>query len=219
MTIRPIDDVATVATALRRGEAVLVPFPSPLPYAVAATTAAAVNEAKGRPPDQPCGILLASADDVLPHVDLDRATADLARWLGEIEQANLFLPLRPGAPDWLAASAVDGIVGITLAWLTQTRPLAGEFGHLWVSSANRTAGPVGVTAPEVDTIFAGERLVLDGDAVRDASPAHGSAPITEVGRHGRLRVARDGVNNRDLAADHAAYLAGLRTRYATAVST
>ncbi|HET6547653.1 MAG TPA: Sua5/YciO/YrdC/YwlC family protein [Solirubrobacter sp.] len=201
--------LAKVASALHDGDAVVIPFPSPLPYVVAATEAAAVNQAKGRPGDQPCGMLLGAAGDLAPHLDLDPATVELSIWIAQDEQANLLVPLLPGAPRWLSRGSADGLVGITLAWLAQTRPLADEFGHLFVSSANQTAGPVAVTAGEADDSFHGERLVLDGDPFRDASTPQGSATIIEVRRAGVLRVVRDGVNNRS----NAAYLQSLRDRF------
>lgn len=215
MTIVALDarGLARLAAALREREAVVIPFASPLPYAVAATDAATVNRAKGRPSDQPCGILLGSAAALARHLDLDAATRALTVWIAEVEHANLLVPLRPGAPPWLSASAVDGFVGITLACLAQARPLVQEFGHLFVSSGNITSGRVGVTAGEVEEIFDGRRLVLDGDRFRDASRPQGSATIIHVRRSGRLRVARDGINNRSLAADEAAYLQSLRDRF------
>lgn len=207
--------LAQASAALHDGDAVVIPFPSPLPYAVAATEAAAVNQAKGRPRDQPCGMLLAAAGDLVPHLDLDPATIELSIWIAQVEQANLLVPLRPDAPRWLRRGSANNRVGVALAWLAQTRPLAREFGHLFVSSANRTGGPVGVTAPEADAIFHGRRLVLNGDPFRDATTARGSATIVDVQRSG-LRVVRDGINNRSLAADHAAYLHDLHRRFAAA---
>lgn len=202
------------ASALRAGEAVVLPFPTPLPYVVAATEPSTVNAAKGRPHDQPCGILVGAAGDVTPHLDLDAPTAALALWIALVERANLFVPLRPDAPWWLTRSGVDGVAGITLAWLDRLRSLADEFGHLYVSSGNRTAGPVCVTAADAETEFDGRRLVLDGDAHRDRSVPHGSATIIDVRRDGVLRVVRDGVHNRAFPVDHDAYLKELRRRYA-----
>ncbi len=197
----------------------MIPFPSPLPYVIAATQAATVNQAKGRPPNQPCGILASAADDVAQHLDLDPATVALSIWIARVERANLFVPLRPDAPQWLRSGTVNGFVGITLAWLAQTRPLAHEFGHLFVSSANLTSRPVAVTAIEADSIFDSARLVLDGSPFRCASVPHGSATIIEVRREGQLRVVRDGINNHSLTADHAAYLQVLRNRFATSRAT
>lgn len=216
MTILPLqtDGIATAAAALRDGDAVVVPFPSPLPYVVAATEKPTVNRAKRRPADQPCGILVSTANDVAPHLDLDPATVELCMSIAQIEQANLFVPVLPDAPRWLRAGAFQGLVGITLAWLRQMRPLANEFGHLFVSSANITSGPVGSSAPEADTVFDGRLLVLNGDPFRDALAPHGSATIIEVRRHGLLRVVRDGINNRCHGTDHDAYLRQLRARFA-----
>jgi tRNA A37 threonylcarbamoyladenosine synthetase subunit TsaC/SUA5/YrdC len=214
VTVLPLDDhgIASVAAALRDDEAVVIPFPSPLPYAVAATDPATVNEAKGRPADQPCGLLVGAAEEIAPHLDLDPETLALALSISRVEQANLFVPIRPGAPRWLSAGAVDGLAGITLAWPARTRPLADEFGHLFVSSANLTSRPVAVTAGQADAAF-GEKLVLDGEPFRDPGVAQGSATIIEVRRHGRLRVVRDGINNRSFPGDRAEYLEALRERF------
>jgi tRNA A37 threonylcarbamoyladenosine synthetase subunit TsaC/SUA5/YrdC len=39
--------------------------------------ASTVNEAKGRPSDQPCGILASAPEDVAAYLDLDAATVRL----------------------------------------------------------------------------------------------------------------------------------------------
>jgi tRNA A37 threonylcarbamoyladenosine synthetase subunit TsaC/SUA5/YrdC len=211
LSINP-QGLAEIAAALRHGEAVLIPFPSPLPYVLAATDASAVNQATGRPRNQPCGIL-STAENVAPALDLDPEAIELGIWIAQVEQANLLVPLVPEAPQWLNSSAVNGFVGITLAWLAETRPLAEHFGHLFVSSGNLTTGPVGVTAPEVDSIFNGQSLVLDGDPYRNAIRPHASATIIEIRKPGVLRVARDGINNRSVAADNSTYLQVLSNRF------
>jgi hypothetical protein len=117
------------------------------------------------------------------------------------------------APPWLREGSVDGFVGITLAWLPQTRPIADRLGHLFVSSGNLTSRPAAVTAPEADAMFGGRRLVLDGDRLRDPDMPHGSATMIEVRRSGVLRVVRDGINNRPFAGDSSGYLKSPRDRF------
>jgi tRNA A37 threonylcarbamoyladenosine synthetase subunit TsaC/SUA5/YrdC len=215
MTILPIDAGGLAATAadLRAGEPVLIPAPTPLPYVVAGTRAEAVNLAKGRPERQPCGVLVADVDALLPQLDLDEPGARLARWISRVERANLLVPISADAPAWLGAAAADGLVGITSAWIEEARPLAREFDHLFVSSANLTRGPVATTAAAADRVFGGRRLVLDGDPLRDPGVEHGSAAILEVGRGGALRLVREGVNGRSFT-DPGAYLDDLRARFA-----
>lgn len=208
------DGLAHVSAALRRAEAVIIPLASPLPYVVAATTASSVNELKGRPRAQACGMPVGHLGSVAPHLDLDPTTIELARWIALVERASLFVPLLPDAPNWLRSTSVNGFAGLTVAWLEQTSALADELGYLSVSSANLTSAPVAVSAHEADRIFDGERLVLDGDPYRNASAPQGSATIIEVRRQGALRVVRDGINNRLFGADPAAYLEALRERFA-----
>jgi L-threonylcarbamoyladenylate synthase len=149
MTILPmsVDGLAEIAAALRAGEAVVIPFASPLPYVVAGTRASTVNEAKGRPSGQPCGILVGAPEDVAAYLDLDAATVRLSMWIAAVERANVLVPVRPDAPAWLREGSVDGFAGLTLASLPQTRPIADRLGHLFVSSGNLTSRPAAVTAP------------------------------------------------------------------------
>jgi hypothetical protein len=95
-----------------------------------------VNEAKGRPSGQPCGILVGAPEDVAAYLDLDAATVRLSMWIAVVERANALVPVLPDAPPWLREGSVDGFAGITLAWLPQTRPIAARLGHLFVSSGN-----------------------------------------------------------------------------------
>jgi hypothetical protein len=79
VTTLPINHqgLAEIAAALRHGQAVLIPFPSPLPYVVAAADASAVNQAKKRPRNQPCGILT-TAETIAPQLDLDPEMIELS---------------------------------------------------------------------------------------------------------------------------------------------
>ncbi len=96
----PIDPagLAAATSAVRDGDPVVIPFPTPLPYVVAGATAAVVNGAKGRPADQPCGVLLPVMGGIAEFLDLDDGALRLATWIAEVERANLLLPVLPNAP-------------------------------------------------------------------------------------------------------------------------
>lgn len=207
-----VGDPDEIVRALDAGLAVVLPFPTPLPYVVAGTTPAAVNRAKGRPADQPTGLGVADFALVAPHLALDAATAGLAGRLTDELLLNLFLPVVDGAPAWLRPAAATGLVGVTTACLDATRPILERYGHLVLSSGNRTGGRVAVTAAEADAEFGGELTVLDGDAARDPSVPCGSAAIVVVRPGGVLELARDGVQSagRDPAEFLAELVAGRR---------
>ena len=220
MPVATIGDggIHAAAAALRAGAPVVIPFPSPLPYAVVATTPAPVNEAKGRPRDQPLGILLQSDDATwIPALDLRPADLDFSLWVGSADKASLLLPLRPVLPahldrTWIPAAAHEGFLGITIAWRTDTASLGQEFGHLYVSSANRTTEPSAVTVSQAERMFGSGLLILDGDKDRSPSVRHGSASMVKIDRDGSAHLARHGINDRDYgSADE--YLSDLRSRY------
>ena len=214
--IEPIPGaVPRAVEELRAGRAIVVPFPSPLPYGVAATSQAAVNRAKGRPEDQPAGMVVADFAGVAPYLALDRAAAALTAWLCTDQRLNVFVPLAPGAPAWLVQDAAGGTAGLMGSWLPELRGVLDPLGHLYVSSANVSKRAVATTASDADAAFDGDLLVVDGDAHRTPGVPHGSATIIRVSAAGDLTVARRGVN--DIGFDDApAFLAELQRRYARA---
>lgn len=195
MTIVPfgkpgLDDVTAV---LRRGDAVGLPMPSPLPYAVVAADAETVNVTKGRSPGRPVGMAVADLGLVAPFVDLDEETLAHAAHLSGVELFNVMLPVREHFPGWAAGSVARGFLAITLAWHARLRPLLDEAGHLFVSSANRTGGTTTVTAAALDAEFGGQLLVLDGDCLRNQAVHSGSATILRLHRRLGVEVVRRGI--------------------------
>ena len=200
-------DPAEAAMALEAGRAVVLPTPTPLPYVVAASTPAVVNEAKGRPAGQPTGLVVSGFDVVAPFLALDDAAAALARRATDEFLLNLFVPVTDGAPGWLRPAEASGLVGVTTAYLPFVRPLLGPHGVLPVSSGNRSGGAVAVTAAQADAEFGGQLTVLDGDHARDPTVPCGSAAIVVVHPGGRLELARGGVQTD--GSDPEAYLAAV----------
>lgn len=184
-----------IAQILEAGRPVVLPPPTPLPYVVAGTDAASVNRAKARPDAQAVGMLVADFVLVRPHVCLDDDTFDVAGRLAAAEQVNLFLPIHPEGPAWLAPSTSGGLLGVTVACLDRFRSLIDRPGHLYLSSGNRTGEPVAVTAAAADEAFGGELTVLDGDALRDHGVPSGSATIVRVGPNRRFDVVRRGIQD------------------------
>ena len=208
MLISITDAVPRAADALADGRPVVMPLPSPLPYVVSGTDPAIVNLAKGRPADQPAGIVIADFATVTPFLDV--APADIVEWLTVTQGLNVFAPLAADAPTWLIGHR--GKVGLMGAWLPPLRDILDTAGHLYVSSGNRTGSDPAVTAPRADAAFS-ELLVVDGDAHRDENVLHGSSSIIEVSRTGELRLARSGVQD-TVFGEGEAFLSDLRTRWA-----
>jgi L-threonylcarbamoyladenylate synthase len=213
MPVLPIEgrSVEEAIAALRSGSPIVFPAPSPLPYAIAGMEAAAVNTAKGRPADQPAGLSVADLDVVAPYLDVADGVLAMARWLCESELVSLLVPVRPGGPGWLSPATAEGMLGFTSApWLPDIAKIITEFGHLYVSSANRAGGRPATTAAEAGQAFGDRLVVLDGDPLRDRSGPHGSTTIVRVSRDGDLAVARPGINDQVFGQglkDYAAYLA------------
>jgi L-threonylcarbamoyladenylate synthase len=204
-----------VTAALRADEAVVLPLPSPLPYGVFGTSPAIANRAKGRPENQPTGIVVADVGGFAPHLAVSAETVPLVEWLCVTAQLNVFVPLAADAPAWMLQdrALTHEAVGIMGSWLPGLRDVLTDFGHLFVSSANKTKQAVAVTAGEADESFGGRLLVVDGDADRDAGRPHGSATMVRVSADGQLTLARHGINDKSFGGDDDAYLAELRRQY------
>jgi tRNA A37 threonylcarbamoyladenosine synthetase subunit TsaC/SUA5/YrdC len=155
MTVVRADEVGLrqVGRALDANMPIVAPLPTPLPYVVAGSDAAAVKVAKGRPAEQASGVAVADFTLVTPYVELDEDTLAFARWLSAHELLNLLLPAGEGSPAWMRPSTSKGWFAVMLGWLGRLRPLLDERSHLYVSSANRTGGKVAVTAATANAAF------------------------------------------------------------------
>ncbi|GAA3743008.1 Sua5/YciO/YrdC/YwlC family protein [Streptomyces tremellae] len=222
MTVLPIGDraVSGAVAALRAGAPLAIPLPSPMPYTVTGTDAAAVNGAKGRPADQSVGLTVEDIDVVAPYLDITDEALRLARWLGTSERVSLLAPVRSCGPGWLAPATRDGMLFFTsMPWLPGLAKILGAFGHLYMSSANLTGGRPATTAAEAEAALGGRLLVLDGDGLRDGTRPHGSTTMVRMSRLGELGVARSGINNAAFGSDEAAYAADLAARWRSRADT
>ena len=197
MTVVSLDphSIDMASAVLRRGEPICIPMPSPLPYAVGARTARAVNEAKGRPGDQPAGMAIGNIDVVAPFVDLDDATLSYAEWLSAVRLLSIMLPVSGTVPEWAAGSASRGFVAVTLAWLPELKSLLDPTGHLFVSSGNTTGGSATVAAPAAAAQVGGRGRVLNGDAPRGRATPARSASIVRIQRGLKVEVVRPGIQH------------------------
>jgi L-threonylcarbamoyladenylate synthase len=218
MPVLTLENKGVAIEALRSGRPVVVPWPSPLPYALTGTRAAAVNMAKKRPVRQPTGLSVAGIDVIAPYLDLADDAVPLARWLCESELLSLLVPVSlTRSPGWLAPAVQDGLVFFTAApWLPELATVIGSFGHLYMSSANITSERPAVTAAEAGRAFGDDLIVLDGDARRDPSRPHGSTTIVRMTGAGDLTVARPGISNAAFRADLDAYVHDLSRRWRAA---
>ncbi|MET8556020.1 Sua5/YciO/YrdC/YwlC family protein [Streptomyces sp. NPDC004959] len=216
MSVPPVGDdtVRRAVAALREGAPVAIPLPSPMPYTITGTEAAAVNGAKGRPADQPVGLTVTDIDAVAPYLDVAEEVLPMMRWLGESERVSLLAPVRPDGPRWLRPATLDGMVFFTsMPWIPECAGILAEFEHLYMSSANLTGSPPTTTAAETRAAFGDLLLVVDGDRLRDGTRPHGSTTMVRVNSHGELAVARSGINNAAFASDPAAYATDLAKRW------
>jgi tRNA A37 threonylcarbamoyladenosine synthetase subunit TsaC/SUA5/YrdC len=214
------DGFRRVIDALQAGLPVALPPPSPITYGLAATTPAAVNEAKGRPPGQPVALGLTSLDVVRPDLRLDPRYHGLVEWLIFAEMLTVLIPVAEDAPEYLSPAVVNGYALVAGAWLPETLPVVTSAEHLYLSSGNATSGNPAWTAREADRTFEGRLLVLNGDALRRASGQHGSTTMVRVGSDGELAFVRAGIQDALTAGgDAPAYLEDLRRRHAQACTS
>ncbi|MBV9846559.1 MAG: hypothetical protein JOZ47_16035, partial [Kutzneria sp.] len=158
MTIVRCDAIGVTAAAhaLASGTAVLLPTPSPLPYAVTACSPAAVNNAKRRPANQAVAVWRIDGLTALrPHLALDPHLVDLATWLLVEELVTVLVPLaQPDrTPAWLRPSVQDGVALVAGPRFAPIAPLHDAVTQLYVSSGNLTGGRPAVTAAEADEAF------------------------------------------------------------------
>ncbi len=193
---------------LERGLAIAVPGPAPFPYVVVAFSAATVNEAKGRPADQPAVLILADLDMVSPFLSLDEETLSYARWLTSSKWIHLLLPVTEDAPQWARGALSKGRLGVSMAWHPELRGLLNRRGYLFATSANMTGNaPVG-SAAEVDALFQSRMLVVDTEARRDETKAI-SGMIAKVDKGLVTELVRPGFQNEEAGLDAQDYIAQL----------
>jgi tRNA A37 threonylcarbamoyladenosine synthetase subunit TsaC/SUA5/YrdC len=199
---------------LSRGEPIIIPTPSPLAYVFFADVPAAVNEAKGRPADQPTGIVPASLAVIRPFLDVDDDVAEMIGWLIFSGHVSVLAPAVPKMPGWLAPAVVKGMAALGGAWLSQLDPLFQDRAFAYSSSANRTGTLPATTAAEADAAFGGHLTVIDGDRYRRPEIAHGSTTMVSVAPNGALALRRHGINDAEFGDDDR-FIADLRARYAS----
>ncbi|WP_437311957.1 Sua5/YciO/YrdC/YwlC family protein [Sorangium sp. So ce388] len=200
-----------IDAALERGEAVVLPAPSPLAYVVAAKTARAVNHAKGRPDNHPVAAWEPRFERLAPHLALDEVERRRLGWLLGIERVTALVPQARDAatPSWLAPAARYGMAllfGVTwepIAWLLE------RHAPLFVSSANGAGAVPAIDLRQALAGFGPEVWVLDGDALRDRARPHASTTTLrfvpgrgwEIHRRGIQDTLRANAGRSDYLAD------------------
>lgn len=206
------DGFKVAENRLSRGEPIIIPTPSPLAYVLFGDAPASVNQAKGRPADQPAGIVPATLGVIRPFLAADDAIAELIGWLIFDAHVSVLAPVVQDVPAWLAPAVVKGMAAVAGAWLPQLDPLFRSRAYAYSSSANVTQTQPATTAAEADAAFGGRLTVIDGDPYRSPGIEHGSTTMVSVGRDGTLALVRHGINDAASDSDDQ-FLSRLRTRY------
>lgn len=185
--------------ALAAGRAVVVPNPSPMTYGIVATSAAAVNALKRRPPGQNVAVSLhddAEWRRVAPSLDVP---TDVLPRIAALLRARLSLlvGLRSGAavPDWIGPAVRDGHVAMFSGRWAPLARLWDRFPRLYGSSANRTGRPPAASAAEAEAVVGGDAVVVDADALRDLDAPHAASSMVRVARDGGLSLYRHGAQD------------------------
>ncbi|WP_320781175.1 hypothetical protein [Streptomyces sp. CRN 30] len=221
--------LARAAQVLRDGAAVVMPNPAPLTHVVVSPRPRTVNEAKGRPADQPVA-LFAHHPDTLRALDgvwdLGPERRATARWLLLEERLTVLVPVRTGIdlPHWAAPAVKDGWMLLFGARWEPLRPLLDEHPVLYVSSANRTGRPPAATTADALEMFPDTVPVLalpeqEPDEPYAAPAGTERRATTTVRLHpdGRFELHRHGAQDQHHA-DPDGYLRQLRARYTQAAS-
>ncbi|GGY06855.1 Sua5/YciO/YrdC/YwlC family protein [Streptomyces minutiscleroticus] len=210
--------------ALRDGTAVVVPNAAPLTHVVTAPRARSVNEAKGRPVDQPVALWAHHPDTLraLEHIwKLGTEQSAKARWLLQ-ERFTVLVPVQDGTdtPDWASPAIKDGWMLMFGARWQPLRPLLDEHPVLYVSSANRTGHPPAATTADALAMFPATVpvLALPEPEEPDAATAGMERRATTTVRlhpDGRMELHRHGAQDQHYATP-AHYLQQLQARYTQA---
>lgn len=99
---------AKVAEHLSRGQPVLFPLPSPLPYIIVAADPVMVNLARGRPSDETVSRLISSLAEIEPMLALDMLgeARELARTHLKDERMTVLLPVEHNKKPMLASATM-----------------------------------------------------------------------------------------------------------------
>ncbi|MDN5861437.1 MAG: Sua5/YciO/YrdC/YwlC family protein, partial [Pseudonocardia sp.] len=201
-------DAACQARA--RGQAVVVPNPSPMTYGLVATSATAINAIKGRPLRQPVAVSLHDQAEwrrVTPALDLPDASLPMVGALLR-ERLSLLVPVRDAAalPAW-ARSAVQGNhLAVFDGWWAPLARLWDRFPRLYGSSANRIGRPPAASAAAAARMLGAAVPVIDGDALRDPHGVHAASTMLRVRADGSLRPHRSGTQDAASGLDLDAYV-------------
>ncbi|GEL24065.1 hypothetical protein PSU4_30190 [Pseudonocardia sulfidoxydans NBRC 16205] len=195
----PLPGLDAACRALARGQAVVVPNPSPMTYGLVATDPAAVNAAKGRPVEQPVAVSLhdhAEWHRVTPGLDLPREL--LPRILALLDRRlSLLVPVREDAslPEWVRSGVHDGHLAMFNGRWGPSAPLWDRFPRLHGSSANRSGQPPAACAADAARMLGTDVPVIDGDALRDPRRVPRASSMVRVTRDGKMRLHRPGAQD------------------------
>ena len=227
-------DAEGARRALRLGQAVVLPNPSPLTSAVAGTDPRAVNTVKGRPADQAVALWVHHARTLGALTGVLALNAEgtaVARRLLTDERVTLLVPLSDSTrhPHWLAPASQDGWALLFGARWAPLLPVVDDFPVLYVSSANSTGHPPAATAREAVAMFppatavlgtasltgAGEGTSGTGEGTGgtdDDRPRRSATTTLRLHPDGRIDLHRHGAQDRAFPSTEQ-YLDHLRTTH------
>ncbi|MDN5913988.1 MAG: Sua5/YciO/YrdC/YwlC family protein [Pseudonocardia sp.] len=210
-THRPaVPGLDAACRALARGQAVIVPNPSPMTYGLVATSASAVNTVKGRPIDQAVAVSLHDQGEwrrVTPALDLPDELLPMIDALLR-ERLSLLVPVRGAArlPAWAQSAVQGGHVAMFSGWWAPLAPLWNRFPRLYGSSANRTGQPPAASAADAASMLGADLPMIDGDALRDPRRVHAASTVVRVTPDGTLSPHRRGAQDAASGLDFDAYV-------------
>ncbi len=185
--------------ALRRGQAVFLPNADPC-YVVAASSAAAVNEAKRRPREQAVGSWRPDPRSLLQSTALSETVRRRVGHCLQVEGLTVLVPV--GDPEKLdprlEASCAGGSVLLYSAHLRQIRPILDALPWLYTSSGNRTgAAPVHSLEELLEAYRDDDEdlIAIDGDALERGPGPHASTTMLRFHTDGDFEIVRPGIQD------------------------
>jgi tRNA A37 threonylcarbamoyladenosine synthetase subunit TsaC/SUA5/YrdC len=209
--------------ALRRGQPVFLPNADPC-YVVAASSAAAVNEAKRRPRGQAVGSWLPDPRSLLRSTAVSELARRRIAHCLQVEGLTVLVPVdeTERLDPRLEPSYAEGAVLLYSAHLPQVRPLLEALPWLYTSSGNRTGvAPVQSLQALLEAYRLDDEdlIVVEGDRLERGPGPHASTTMLRFQADGDFEVVRPGIQDQrmrpshdDVAGGLARYQAALRAR-------
>lgn len=186
---------------LIKGDPVVLPNPTPLPYMVVAVSPAIINMVKRRSADQAVASFIGGFESIKRYADLGDDGMELSERCLIKDRMTVLCPVRNDVevPPFLVPAIKENYMLLFAAHLPDLQEMCCQLPPLYVSSGNLTAMKPEQLCSDVEAQFVRpggpdiNLLIVDGDHLRDQSQRHGSTTMVKISHTASISVVRDGI--------------------------